>query len=192
MPSRAQVFVPIVIAVIIIGIAISLPSDVKLESNPPSDVKPESNPPIDVKPESNPPIDVKPESEEIPRGMIKLDDVLLEVQIADTKPLRVRGLMFQEQLPFDQGMLFVHDYPKKGSIWMLNMQFSLDVLWIDGDGMVVHIEKNLPPCKTNVESDPCPKYYNQGRDALYVLEVTAGFVEKNNITKDSILEIISR
>ena len=178
MPSRAQVFVPIVIAVIIIGIAFSFPSDVKPESDFLSDVKPESNPPIDVKPESDPPIDVKPESEEFPRGMIKLDDVLLEVQIADTKLLRARGLTFQEQLPFDQGMLLVYDSPTKRSVWMLHMQFSLDVLWINSDGKVVHIEKNIPPCKT-IETGTCPTYKNKGRDAQYILEVTAGFVDKN-------------
>ncbi len=171
MASRALVFVLIAIAVIIIGIAgtNSLPSDVKLEFDLPSDVK--------------------LESEEFPRGMVKLDDVLLEVQIADTKLLRARGLTFQEQLPFDQGMLLVYDSPTKRSVWMLHMQFSLDVLWINSDGKVVHIEKNIPPCKT-IETGTCPTYKNKGRDAQYILEVTAGFVDKNNITKDSIGEII--
>ncbi len=163
MASRVQVLVPITIAAIIVGVAgmISLPSDVKLESV------------------------------EFPRGMIKLDDVVLEVQIADTDPRRARGLMFQEQLPFDQGMLLVFDSPGKLSIWMLNMQFSLDMLWIDGDGTVVYIEKNVSPCKTAVETVTCPSYKGGDKEAQYVLEVTAGFIDKNNITTDSVLEIIS-
>lgn len=163
MASRVQVLVPITIAAIIVGVAgmISLPSDVKLESV------------------------------EFPRGMIKLDDVVLEVQIADTDPRRARGLMFQEQLPFDQGMLLVFDSPGKLSIWMLNMQFPLDMLWIDGNGTVVYIEKNVLPCKTAVETVTCPSYKGGDKEAQYVLEVTAGFIDKNNITIDSILEIIS-
>ena len=163
MASRVQVLVPITIAAIIVGIAgiISLPSDVKLESV------------------------------EFPRGMIKLDDVVLEVQIADTDPRRARGLMFQEQIPFNQGMFLVFDSPGKHSIWMLNTQFALDIFWIDGDGKIVHIEKNIPPCKTALETVTCPSYQGGDKDALYVLEVTAGFVDKNNITTDSILEIIS-
>ena len=163
MASRVQVLVPITIAAIIVGIAgiISLPTDVKLESV------------------------------EFPRGMIKLDDVVLEVQIADTDPRRARGLMFQEQIPFDQGMLLVFDSPGKHSIWMLNMQFSLDIFWIDSNGKVVHIEKNIPPCKTAVETVTCPSYKGGDIDAKYVLEVTAGFIDKNNITSDSIFEIIS-
>ena len=162
MASRVQVLVPITIAAIIVGIAgiISLPSDVKLESA------------------------------EFPRGMIKLDDVVLEVQIADTDPRRARGLMFQEQLPLDQGMLFVFDVLSQHSIWMLNMQFSLDIIWLDDDGKVLHIEKNVPPCKTALETVTCPSY-NGVDNSLYVLEVTAGFVDQNNITLDSVLEIIS-
>ena len=140
MASRVQVLVPITIAAIIVGIAgiVSLPSDVKLESV------------------------------EFPRGMVKLDEVVLEVQIADTDARRARGLMFQDQLPVDQGMLLVFDADDRRSIWMLNMQFALDVFWIDSDGRVVHIEKNVPPCKTAVETVTCPSYKGKGQDAKYV------------------------
>ena len=83
MPTRTQVLVPIVIAAIIIGVAgmLTIPTDVKLESV------------------------------EFPRGTIKLDDKILEVQIADTKELRTRGLSWnsEDELPYDEGMLFVFD-----------------------------------------------------------------------------------
>ena len=163
MASRIQVLVPITIAAIIVGVAgiISLPSDVKLESV------------------------------EFPKGTVKIDDVVLEVQIADTEPRRVRGLMFQNQLPLDKGMLFVFEDVSKYSIWMLNMQFPLDIIWIDGDGKVVFIEKNAPPCKTALETVTCPSYKGGNRDAKYVLEVTAGFVDKFKIITGSTLEIIS-
>lgn len=163
MTTRIQVLVPITIAAIIVGIAgiISLPSDVKLESV------------------------------EFPRGTVKLDSVVLEVQIADTDPRRVRGLMFQEQLPLDEGMLFVFDDANIRSIWMLNMQFPLDVIWIDDNSKAVFIEKNVPPCKSALETVTCPSYNGGSRDAKYVLEVTAGFVDEFKITTGSTLEIIS-
>ena len=163
MASRVQVLVPITIAAVIVGVAgmLSLPADVKLESV------------------------------EFPRGMIKIDDVVLEVQIADTDARRARGLMFQDQLPFDQGMLLVFNEDDRRSIWMLNMLFPLDVFWIDSDGRVVHIEQDIPPCKTAVETVTCPSYKGAGQDAKYVLEVSAGFIEKYNITTDSVVQIIS-
>ncbi len=163
MASRIQVLVPITIAAFIVGIAgiLSLPSDIKLEST------------------------------EFPIGLVKLDDKVLEVQIADTDPRRARGLMFQEQLPLDEGMLLVFDVANKNSIWMLNMQFSLDVIWIDDNGRVVFVEKNIPPCITALETVTCASYRGGNKDAKYILEVTAGFVDEFNITTESTLEIIS-
>ena len=163
MASRAQVLIPISIAAFIIGVVgvLTIPSDSKLES-------------VDF-----------------PRGMIKVDDVVLDVEIADTDATRTRGLMFREQLPYNQGMLFVFDDEQVRSMWMLNMQFPLDLVWFDKDGNVVHIEKNAPPCKSALETAACTFQNASGKKAQYVLEVTAGFIEKFGITENSTLEIIS-
>jgi len=77
MATRTQTILPIALAAIIIGIVgiLSIPSDAKLEAV------------------------------EFPIGTIKIDEIVLEVQIADTEPRRVRGLMFQEELPYNEGML---------------------------------------------------------------------------------------
>ena len=162
MTTRAQVLIPIAAAAVIIGIIgiLSVPSDIKLESV------------------------------EFPRGIIKVDGTVLEVQIADTEPRRVRGLMFQEQLPYDQGMIFVFDRPGPYSLWMLNMQFPLDMIWFDADGNTVHIERDVPPCKTAVETISCQSIIPDG-DAVYILEVASGFADMFGITHESKLEIIS-
>ena len=117
MTTRTQALIPITIAAVIIGVIglLSIPSESKLEMV------------------------------EFPRGTILIDDIPLEVQIADTEPRRVRGLMFQDPLPNDQGMIFVFDSPGMYSLWMLNMQFSLDMMWFDENGNLVHLEKNVPP-----------------------------------------------
>lgn len=163
MASRAQVLIPIGIAAVIVGIVgmMAIPKDVKLEQA------------------------------EFPRGMVKIDGVLLQVQIADTKPLQTRGLMFQEKLPYDQGMLFVFEEEGVRSMWMLNMQFALDLIWVDSEGNVVHIEKDTQPCKSALETMSCTFTNGNEEMAKYVLEVSSGFVDKFNITKNSKLEIIS-
>ena len=163
MPTRTQVLIPIAIAAIIIGAVgiLTLPSDIKLESV------------------------------EFPRGTIILDDKTLEVQIADSDSLRARGLMFQNELSYNEGMLFVFDGPDTRPMWMLNMQFNLDIIWFDEDANVVAIEKDVPPCKTTVEVVACRENGVSGDNAKYVLEVTAGFVDKFNITESSKMEIIS-
>ena len=163
MPTRLQVLIPISIAALIVGVAgvATLPAEIKLEQV------------------------------EFPRGTIMVGDKILEVQIADTEPRHVRGLMFQNELPFDQGMLFVFDEPGPKSMWMLNMQFPLDIIWFDEDGNIVSISKDVPPCKTPAEIMACESDGATSRDAKYALEVTAGFVDKFNIDKNSKLEIIS-
>ena len=163
MPTRAGVLIPLAVAAVIIGIAgmLTIPADVKLEYV------------------------------EFPRGTIKLDDKILEVQIADSDSLRVRGLMFQDELPYNEGMLFVFDESGTRPMWMLNMQFNLDVIWFDENANVVAIEKDVPPCKTTVEVVACRENGVSGDNAKYVLEVTAGFVDKFNITENSKMEIIS-
>jgi len=160
--TRGQVLIPISIAAVIIGIVglMTMPSDIKLESV------------------------------EFPMGTIMVDDIALQVMIADTEPRRVRGLMFEDQLPYDQGMIFVFEKSGLYSLWMLNMQFSLDMIWFDQDGKVIHIEKDVPPCKSALEIAACQSIIPAG-EALYVLEVTSGFVDINKITKDSVLNIIS-
>ena len=162
MTTRTQALVPIAIAAVIIGIVgiLSIPSDSKLESV------------------------------EFPRGTIKIDDTVIEVQVADTEPRRIRGLMFQEQLPYDQGMIFVFNESGVYSLWMLNMQFPLDMIWFDAEGAIVHIEKNIPPCKTPTQIMACQSIVPSG-EAMYILEVTSGFIDKFNISKDSSLNIIS-
>ena len=162
MATRTQTLIPIAIAAAIIGIVgvMSIPSDSKLEAV------------------------------EFPRGTIKIDDIALQVQVADTEPRRVRGLMFQDQLPYSQGMIFVFEKAGIYSLWMLNMQFPLDMIWFDKDGNIIHIEKDIPPCKTALETMTCQSITPDG-EALYILEVTSGFVDKFQITKESKLNIIS-
>jgi len=163
MATRTQVLIPIIAAAFIVGVIgmLSIPTDVKLESV------------------------------EFPQGTIKLDDQILVVKIADNDSLRVRGLMFHDELPFDQGMLFVFDQPGIRPMWMLNMQFSLDIIWFDENLHVTAIEKNVPPCLTTIEVVTCRENGVSGDNAKYVLEVTAGFVDEFGITENSKLELIS-
>ena len=163
MPTRFQVLIPIGIAALIVGVAgvATLPAEIKLEQV------------------------------EFPRGTIMVDDKILEVQIADTEPRRVRGLMFQETLPMDQGMLFVFDESGPRSMWMLNMQFSIDILWFDENGNLVSISYDVPPCKTTTEIMTCNSEGASTDNAKYALEVTAGFVNEFQINENSKLELIS-
>ena len=89
----------------------------------------------------------------------------------------IRGLKFREKMDLDHGMLFIFPKTSVYSFWMKDTKIPLDMIWMDYARRVVHIASNVPPCV----SDPCTIYTPQDQ-ALYVLEVNAGYATRHNIT----------
>jgi hypothetical protein len=90
-------------------------------------------------------------------------------ELALTEAERALGLMNREKILPDQGMLFVFDEEAVHSFWMKNTLVPLDMLWLDRDRRIVHIERDVPPC----QADPCPSY-GPRRPVSYVLELKGG------------------
>ena len=97
-------------------------------------------------------------------------------ELAITEAERAKGLMFREKIAPDQGMLFCFEQEDTHAFWMKNTLIPLDILWLDKDRRIVHIEKNVPPCK----ADPCPSYPSP-RPAAYVLELGGGGAELHQL-----------
>ncbi len=101
----------------------------------------------------------------------------LKVDLALTEAEQEQGLSGRQSLNENEGMLFVFDTPGKYAFWMKDMNFPLDIIWIGENMQVVYIKKNALP-------ELYPETYGPGLndgDAKYVLEVTAGFSDKNNL-----------
>jgi len=64
-----------------------------------------------------------------------------EVEIAKSQEEKKKGLSLREDLPFNSGMLFVYNKENFYSFWMKDMNFPLDIIWINADNKIVHIEK---------------------------------------------------
>jgi len=77
-------------------------------------------------------------------------------------------------------MLFVFQQPGRYGFWMIGMKFPIDIIWLDSNGTVTHIEHSLAPCPPNPLNLFCPTYSPE-RDSLYVLETVAGFSNKHNV-----------
>jgi len=78
-------------------------------------------------------------------------------EVARTPDERAFGLMYRQYLKQDRCMFFVYDEDSYHSIWMKNCLISLDVAWINADGIVVEIAENVPPCSP-LRGDDCPSY----------------------------------
>ena len=98
------------------------------------------------------------------------------VEVMDTPASRIQGLSGRSGLGEDEGMLFVFDVPGKHGFWMKDMLFSIDIIWIAENGVIVHVERNISPASYFV-SNP-PQRYGTTIDAKYVLELAAGQSEK--------------
>jgi len=107
---------------------------------------------------------------------ISINNKTITVEVANTFSKRTKGLMFRESLPENEGMLFVFDKEDNYSFWMLNVKIPLDMIWIDENKKITHIENNVQPCENE-----CPKLIGRG---VYVLEVNANYTAKNGVKVD--------
>lgn len=92
------------------------------------------------------------------------------IEIADTPTRRQKWLMFRDTLADDAWMLFIFEEPWSYNFWMKNTTLTLDMIWLDESFKILHINSNTPPCT----ADPCPSYWPEQANAIYVLEVNGG------------------
>lgn len=102
----------------------------------------------------------------------------IAVTLADTPRLREVGLSGTPSLAPDSGMVLLFDAPQVVRIWMPDMAFALDVVFVSG-GRVVHIEENAQPCPDRAN---CPTF-GPDEPVDYVLEVPAGSAARWGLKK---------
>ena len=119
---------------------------------------------------------------------ITFSETKVFIEIADTPEEKTQGLSDRTSLPDNQGMLFVWDHDTMPGFWMKDMNFPIDIVWIN-DNKIVGIEKNALP-EPGVELNQLRVYQPPGFiDA--VLEVNAGFSDKHSLQVGDQLETSS-
>jgi uncharacterized membrane protein (UPF0127 family) len=81
-----------------------------------------------------------------------------------------KGLSGREKLPAGYGMLFVFPVVAVQSMWMPDMKFPLDIVWLDEHLCVTNLSLGAQPCARHAE---CPKY-SSGSMVKYAIEMNAG------------------
>ncbi len=105
---------------------------------------------------------------------VVIGDKSIRIETAVTRQERETGLSGRLSLEKGSGMLFIFDNDGPQPIWMKDMNFSIDIMWIDVNKKVVHIEENVSP-------DTFPRAFSSTVNARYVLEVPAGSVQEYGI-----------
>jgi uncharacterized protein len=112
------------------------------------------------------------------KGNVTIDGFSLTADLALSSEQKEKGLSVKEKLKENESMLFVFEKPGKLSFWMKDMKFPIDIIWLDNNGKIVHIEENLEPCSLVFV---CPSY-TPNTDSQYVLETVAGITQRLNVS----------
>lgn len=112
-----------------------------------------------------------------PLRTLTVGDVKLQVAIADEPHERTQGLSGTKKLLPGTGMLFVFEEDGDRGFWMKDMLFSIDMIWISSDGMVVDVTHSASP-------ESYPRVFSPSEPVQYVLEVPSGFSVEHSIQKD--------
>lgn len=105
---------------------------------------------------------------------LTIRNTTIKVEIADTLTSRKQGLSGRTSLGDGRGMLFVYDTPGFYSFWMKDMSFPIDIIWIDESKQIIGITENVSP-------DTFPETFRPSNPARSVLEVSAGWSDRNFI-----------
>ncbi|MFZ4400192.1 MAG: DUF192 domain-containing protein [Bacteroidales bacterium] len=97
----------------------------------------------------------------------------ISVEFAKDEYSREKGLMYRRKMDEMQGMLFFFEDNAPRNFWMKNTYISLDIIYIGENKKIVSIQKSAIP----LSEESLPSF----KDAMYVLEVIAGFTDKYGI-----------
>lgn len=99
--------------------------------------------------------------------VLEIKHVPFDVIFADDPYKRQIGLSGMVRLGYTTAMLFSFDKEGYQGFWMKDMNFPIDIIWLDSHFRVVHIEQGVSP-------NTYPKTFIPNTLSLYVVEVPSG------------------
>jgi len=97
--------------------------------------------------------------------------VKIKVELTCTNDDRARGLMLRTSMGEDYGMLFFMA-PGRFGFWMKDTLIPLTAIFINADGVIVHME-DMQPQTMDIHNTTVPYYYG--------LEVNQGWPDRHDI-----------
>lgn len=98
---------------------------------------------------------------------------IIQIEIADSNEERIRGLSNRTSLPDSSGMLFIFPDVNYHSIWMKEMNFPIDIIWIKY-GIIVDLVNNAPVPVNNLNIAT----FTPQTTADSILEMRAGAIKR--------------
>lgn len=101
-----------------------------------------------------------------------INGTAITLEVADDPDERTDGLSRRDSLADDAGMLFVWDEETSHTLWMKEMRFDLDFIWLDTEKRVVSIDADVPVQPDADDTDLV--LYRPNGPVLYAIELEAG------------------
>jgi uncharacterized membrane protein (UPF0127 family) len=101
---------------------------------------------------------------------LNIEDVVFFVEVAQTDASRAKGLSGRPCITDDVALLFVFNESDLHGFWMKDMNFDIDIIWLDTEKKIIDVWKNASPRSY-------PEIRKPVSPAKYVLEVKAGTFE---------------
>lgn len=117
---------------------------------------------------------------------VRIKTLNVKARVADSAEKRKKGLSEIDSLPLSEGMLFAFEKEEAYGIWMKDMKFAIDIIWMDKDKKIVDIAKNVAPEPGKKERELT--IYKPQRASLYVLEVNAGLTQLHDLEEGDKVE----
>ena len=105
---------------------------------------------------------------------IIIGNVAVKIEVATSPTEKQKGLSGRNFMRKNSGMLFIFSQPDFYPFWMKDMEFPIDIIWLDENLQIINIEKNITP-------DTFPKKFIPRLPAKYALEINAGWSDKNKV-----------
>jgi uncharacterized membrane protein (UPF0127 family) len=113
---------------------------------------------------------------------------LFAVETVVSEAAMQKGLSGRKNAPKPgHGMLFIFPDLKRQSMWMPDMGFPLDIVWLDENMMVVHVTKDAQPCPSRSE---CPNHSSRFM-AKYAIEMATGQAEIYGFLPGLMMSVVS-
>lgn len=97
-----------------------------------------------------------------------------DIRIADDDRTRTQGLSGTSDIASDEAMVFIFDSNSRHGIWMKDMNYAIDVVWLDESRRVVDYVVDVTP-------DSYPRTFQPKEDARYIVELKSGTVRAKGI-----------
>lgn len=118
-----------------------------------------------------------------PYAQVEIDtQPRVNLMLARSEAEREQGLMYVQEMPPDNGMLFVYSSPASEGYWMYHTLIPLSIAWIDRDGTILDIQDMPALNDPNDVQEAARTVYNPAVVPYwYALEVNEGWFVQHGV-----------